>query len=156
MTVYGPNHSILHTVNHQSSNQFELRPSEVGKHSICFSHAGSYEDKDLDVDIEVKKLEGHPDLKSDATTVANPLDPAAALAKKLESSGENLNRELVDIIHTLRHLRNRERRNMETVESIGSHMKWFTIFEVALITGMSIVQIVILRSFFTSTGSVRV
>ena len=153
MTVYGPRQNILNTLRRQASNEIKVLPTETGEYSVCFSHS-SYSLKVLDLDFAKKKLEGHPDLKTNE--VSGPQDPAAQLAKSLEKTGENLQRDLTDLLHTLRHLRNRERRNLETVLSISSRIFGFSLFEMALIVGMSALQVVVMRGLFTSTGKMRV
>ena len=102
----------------------------------------------------MNKLEGHPDLKKE--DVSGPQDPTAQLAKKLEKTGESLQRDLTDLLHTLRHLRNREKRNLETVLSISARNYSISLIEMALVVGMSILQVVVMRSLFTSTGKMRV
>lgn len=152
MTFYGPHGSILHTLRRQSHNELKIRPNEAGEHSVCFSHSTTYTDKDIDLDVSLTKLDSHPDLMK----AEPPKDPAGQLAKKLEKTGEDLQRDLTELLHTLRHLRNRERRGLETVESISGHIYWFSLLEMALIIGMSVLQVVILRTFFSSTGKTRV
>lgn len=154
MTVYGPQQTILNTLRRQSHNEIKIRPTEAGEHSICFSHSSDYKLKVLDLDFTLQKLEGHPDLKKDE--VSGPQDPSAQLAKKLETTGESLQRDLTDLLHTLRHLRNREKRNLETVLSISSRIFGFSLLEMLLIVGMSALQVVVMRSLFTSTGKMRV
>lgn len=154
MTVYGPQQNILNTLRHQSHNEIKVRPTEAGEHTICFSHSSKYDLKVLDLDFTLQKLEGHPDLKKDE--VSGPQDPTTQLAKKLETTGESLQRDLTDLLHTLRHLRNREKRNLETVLSISSRIFGFSLIEMLLIVGMSALQVVVMRSLFTSTGKMRV
>jgi emp24/gp25L/p24 family/GOLD len=154
MTIYGPRNNILNTVRHQSQNEIKVKPMETGEHKICFSHASSYKLQTINIDFTLNKLEGHPDLKKE--DVSGPQDPAAQLAKKLEKTGEHLQRDLTDLLHTLRHLRNREKRNLETVLSISSRIFGFCLLEMALVVGMSVLQVVVMQSLFTSTGKMRV
>lgn len=55
----------------------------------------------------------------------------------------------------MRYIKNRERRNLETVDSIEGWIFYVSLFEVLLIMGMSLLQVVILRTFF-SGGKQRV
>lgn len=75
--------------------------------------------------------------------------------EKLELTVGKLQHELSDLVHQMRYIKNRERRNLETVDSIEGWIFYVSLFEVLLIMGMSLLQVVILRTFF-SGGKQRV
>lgn len=76
--------------------------------------------------------------------------------EKLESTVGKLFKDLSDLVHSLRYIRNREKRNIETVESVENRIFYFSLFETVLIVGMSILQVTILRTFFSSNRKARV
>lgn len=90
--------------------------------------------------------------------ITMPLVPHADGGKeteKLELTVSKLQHELSDLVHQMRYIKNRERRNLETVDSIEGWIFYVSLFEVLLIMGMSLLQVVILRTFF-SGGKQRV
>lgn len=139
---------------------------ESGDHAICFTHAIAYTDKTIDLDVNRTKLETHPDIlakKSNANKSvgedgqsAGVDDPATALAKQLEIKAGQVQADLIEMVHSLKHLRNREERNLDTVKSINKSIFTYGMLVSTIVVGMSILQVVILKTFFSASGQVRV
>lgn len=135
--VTGPSGQKLHSQQRQTHAEVNISPSEAGPYEICLSHNESPSEMDLDIDITLP----FPPTKED---------------DKLEKAVSKLQRELSDLVHTLRYIKNRERRNLETVESIENWIFYISSFEVLLIIGMSVLQVTVLRMFFSGSAKQRV
>lgn len=67
-----------------------------------------------------------------------------------------LKEELHDIGRTLRYIKAREVRNLRTVVGTEMRIFYFSILDGLLVVGMAIMQVYILRTFFTVTRKIRV
>jgi hypothetical protein len=135
-SVTGPSGQPLHSQVRQTHAEVNIKPPQAGEYSLCLTHHGSPSDKDVDVDITLPTLPPQANQEKDETA-------------KLENTVHKLQRELSDLVHTLRYVKNRERRNLETVESVEGWIFYISIFEVLLIIGMSLLQVTVLRMFFS-------
>lgn len=160
MVVTGPHNQQLHTITGQSHAEISLKPVEVGDHSVCFTHLGNPTDKTLDLDVALTNADGTPFVSfksSDVDAHGSPLQTGAdASTQQLESAVGRVTKDLTEISHTLKYLKNREKRNLHTVENNSNAIWWFSVFETLLIIGMSICQVAILRHFFGRSGRPRV
>lgn len=111
-----------------------------GEYSLCLTHHGHPSEKDLDVDITL------PALPADSNDANQSTSKESA---KLQTTVTKLQHELGDLVHLLRYIKNRERRNLETVVSIETWIFYVSVFEVLLIVGMQLLQVVVLRTFFS-------
>lgn len=152
MVVQGPKGQQLHSIQSQSHTEISLKPIEIGDHSICFTHSSSPTDKTIDIDVTMTNQDGTPFLGQKAQVTSSP-DKAA---QELENTVSRLNKDLSEINHTMKYLKNREKRNMETIDNIDKVIWYYSILETALIFGMSLCQIGILRHFFGRSGRPRV
>lgn len=158
MIVQGPNGQQLHSVPAQTHAEISIKPIEAGEHAICFSHGNSPSDKTLDIDVTLTNPDGtafifnRPDEAGKVLTQAS----ADAATQALESTASKLNKDLGEINHTLKFLKNREKRNSETVDNIDSVIFWSSLLQTVLILGMSICQVAILRHFFGRSHRPRV
>lgn len=121
----------------QTHEEMTIKPTVPGAYSLCIEHHGRATEKDLDVDITL------PIIPGDAN------QSASKESRKLENTVVKLQHELGDLVHLLRYVKNRERRNLETVDSIESWVFYVSFFEVLLVVGMQLLQVVILRTFFS-------
>ena len=128
----------------QTHAEVNIKPSIAGEYALCISHHGNPTEKNLDIDVTL------PHAPS-----ATPSEHKEQSAK-LENTITKLQRELSDLVHTLKYIKNRERRNLETVESIDNWIAGISVFELLLIVGMSILQVVVLRTFFSNKAYQRV
>lgn len=74
----------------------------------------------------------------------------------LESSVGRLKEELHDILRTLKYIKARELRNLQTVVAVELRIFYFSIFDALLVVGMAVMQVYVLRTFFTTKGKIRV
>lgn len=158
MTVLGPRGQQLHSIPAQSHAEISIKPVEIGEHSICFAHGSTATDKTLDIDVTLTNQDGTPFVVNRGDEAGKVLTQASADAatQALESTVSKLNKDLAEISHTLKYLKNREKRNTETVNSINSIIFSFSLFETALLFGMPLCQVAIIRHFFGRSGRPRV
>jgi len=158
MFVTGPRGQQLHNIPSQHQAEISIKPLDIGEHAICFTHGSSPTDKVIDLDVTLTHADGSPFILARTDATGNVLTQATADAatQALESTVSKLNRDLAEISHTLKFLKNREKRNMDTVDSIDKVIFYFSFFETLLILGMSLCQVAILRHFFGRTSRPRV
>lgn len=138
----------------------KIRLDEVGRYSVCLYHSHTYNRKEIDADFTFVDLEddkGANNAEGSKNAAADkPTDAAAELAKELEKVGINLQGSLNDLLHTQHRFKERIRKHRSTVENIMRLIRRFSLGVAGLIIGMGVLQVVILRTFFTSSGSIRV
>jgi hypothetical protein len=140
--VTGPTGTVAHNQKKQSHAEINVKPSVAGEYSLCLSHHGNPSDKNIDVDINMPfPPPQNSQIKMDEET------------SKLTSTIVKLQGELRDLVHTLRYIKNREHRHLDTIHTISSWVFWVSIFEILLVFGMSGLQITILRTFFSGNSS---
>lgn len=158
MVLQGPNGQQLHSIPGQSHSEMGIKALQAGDHTLCFTHASSGTDKNIDIDVTLTNADGSPfnfsspDENGKVVTQAS----ADAATQVLENTVTRLNKDLSEINHTLKYLHNREKRNSETVDSIDKIIFYLSFFQTALIVGMSVCQVAILRHFFGRSGRPRV
>jgi hypothetical protein len=70
----------------------------------------------------------------------------------LERTNQKLRSDLEDLLHTSKYIKNREKRNMETVEEANSRVWWFSLLECVMVVGIAVLQVTVLKQLF-GTGS---
>lgn len=140
--VTGPDGQQLHKQTKQTHGEINIKPTRPGEYALSIMHHGPPTEKNIDVDI----------------TLPSP-PPTAGQQKeeiKLENTVQKLDHEVAEVVRMMRHLKARERRNLETVETIQDWIFYLSIFELLLIVGMSVLQVTVLRMFFSNSGKQRV
>lgn len=139
-TVTGPSGQQLKSQQYQTHSEINVQPKEHGDYALCITQSEHPKAINVDVDITMPSI---------------PHADGGKETEKLELTVNKLQHELSDLVHQMRYIKNRERRNLETVDSIEGWIFYVSLFEVLLIMGMSLLQVVILRTFF-SGGKQRV
>lgn len=128
-----------------------------GRWRVCLLQNSYLRKTVADFDATLRKKPGHENtVAGNKDAVDAPVDATTEMAKKLESVGNALTDNLQEMLRTLHRLKDRKRKHRQTVENILSYIKNFSVFEVLLMVGMGALEVVILRSFFTSTGAIKV
>lgn len=130
---------------------------KVGEHSFCFSNSMStYTPKLVDIDLSVQndKVGVKAVLPDSARTMASSTDDSHLTP--LEDSLYKLSASLSSIVRTQKYFRTRENRNFATVESTGSRIFSFSLFESVLIMGMAGLQVFVVRAFFATANRSRI
>ena len=134
---------IIQSVPSKATSELTVDAREPGEYAACFYH------KDA-----TRKI-----INVDFTEGRSPQEKAAAAkspTRDLEESNEKLSKNLEDLLQSFRYLKNRERRNMETVEETHGRILFMSILEILLILGMSLLQVVVMRTLFSPSRRPRV
>lgn len=140
----GPRGEIIRSVEKKGSGDFTVEVSDPGEYSACFYHVDSPSRKILDVDFSLGRSAA---AKQEAAK--NPTAP-------LEEANEKLATNLEDLLQSFRYLKNRERRNKETVEETHSRIVFLSVLEILIILGMSLLQVIVMRMLFAPSRRPRV
>lgn len=146
--LIAPTGQELQQAQHVTHSEVNVKPTMAGEYALCLAHSGSPSDKNVDVDISLPIPAAVLD---ESGLTKDEIDDS----HRLEDTIQRLKRELGDLVHTMRKLKGRERGHMDTVRSIANIIFYFSLFEVALIFGMSFMQITVLRMFFGTSSKPR-
>lgn len=127
-TVTGPTGQVLYAQTGKTHAEVNIKPTMHGEYSLCLRHHGTPSEKTVDYDVNL---------------------PSKREEKKLDLAVDKLQHELGELIHLMKYIKNREKRNLDTVSSIESWVFYVSFFEVLLVMGMSLLVHVILRAFFS-------
>lgn len=134
----------------EKQGDFVLTSPAVGEVSVCFANGlASFAAKTIEFEVLLTD-------KTPEGEVKNPLDKTEAAVSPLQQSVSRLQEELHDIVRTLKYIKARELRNLQTVHGTELRIFYFSLFDVLLIVGMSVMQVYVLRTFFTTKGKIRV
>lgn len=137
--VQGPTGVIAHNQSKQNHAEINVRPNIFGEYSLCLAHSGTPSEKNIDIDVTLPAM---------PVVYANPSETDET-TRKITQTVVKLQRELQDIVHTLRYIKSREMHNMTQVNTISGWVWNISIFESVLILGMSATQVIILRTLFS-------
>lgn len=129
---------------------FKIPSVMTGRHSLCFKHNGSPTEKVLDIDVSITKpIENGPNGKPGELV---PVSPTA----EVEKVNRRVKEDLTSLFHALKNMKDREKGNHNTVKSIMSVMKWFSIFQAFSVIGLGYAHVYVLKTFFTNNAKTRV
>ncbi|KAL1406432.1 hypothetical protein Q8F55_008131 [Vanrija albida] len=144
--VMDPEDKVIIEGEKERQGDFIFTGKKLGEYSFCFANEASNTDKLIDFDIMV---ESEP-----RRTLSGSAAPLKEHTSALEESTYKLSGLLSSITRTQKYFHTRHHRNYSTVQSTKSRMFWFTVLECVAIVAMSLLQIWILKTFF-SRGSSR-
>lgn len=126
-------------------SDFVLKSFGLGKYSFCFSNNYGTALKKVEVVLELdKSLQQITNYGGDNNNNNNINGQDVVANNAIEEIDRNLNK----ITKVLNYLRAREWRNMSTVESTESRLKWLAMLVMLFMVGVSIVQAVVIQFFF--------
>lgn len=143
--VIGTRGELLRSIEKKGSGDLTVEAMETGEHSVCFTRSdGVMSRVVLDVDISLGRSQ-----QAKADAAKSPTAP-------LEEANEKLAVNLEDLLQSYRYLKNRKRRNEDTVKETRTRLVAFSLFQVALIAGMCFLQIFVVRTLFSPSRRPRV
>lgn len=152
LQVFGPSMELLQDHPPKAVLSTKVTDLRSGQYAFCLSYAGNErrDRKVLDIDLSEHEstASGGQGIPKDDPDGGNE----STLGRRLRGTNQKLNGDLADMLHTLRYIKNREKRNMETVEESNSRVFWFSILECVLVVVIAIVQVATLKHLF-GTGS---
>lgn len=137
-TITGPDGSEIVSEKQRKYSDFVLKSFGLGKYSFCFSNSYGTALKKVEVTLELEKS------SFDIQDTQNTEDAVANHA--VAEIDRNLNK----ITKVMNYLRAREFRNMSTVNSTESRLKWLSILVMIIMAGISVLQALIIQLFFKS------
>lgn len=152
VALYDPSGTPLNTLRRQLTHEFKFKPQTAGLHALCISHSMAYTNKTFDLDVSLTKHPEHPD-NGEAGSSNGPASP---LTMKLERTSESLQEDLRTLLISLRTLKNNEQRNLLTVRNVSWWVNFDGWFGGVLTCGLAVLQVVIIRMFFSGVQYVRV
>ena len=148
IVVTGPHGQQIQSLQKQVHGDLTIHAAAVGEHAVCLTHNGTPTDKVVDLDVSLTRPEGTPGKPGELQAVS----PTA----EIEKTSARLKTDLTDLYHTLRYTKSREKRNFETVTSIKAFILKFSFFQSMVVVLSGLVQIYVLKTFFSNTGKARV
>lgn len=138
--ITAPDGSKVVTDKQKKYSDFLVRSFGLGQYKFCFSNSYGTALKKVEVTLELEK-------DADETVFTATEDIVANNA--IEEIDRNVNK----MAKVMNYLRAREWRNMSTVESTDSRLKWFSILVMGLMVGISAVQAFVIQLLFKSRSS---
>ena len=136
----------------ERQGDYVFTANEVGEYSFCFSNdMSTFAEKvvDFEISVEHEKRGAQVDQKEKGKG-------PQAQAEAIEESLFRLTGELTRIDRMQKYFRTRGNRNFSTVVSTESRIFWFSLTESALIVAMSMVQVYVVRTFFSGSRRTHV
>ncbi|ORY34768.1 emp24/gp25L/p24 family/GOLD-domain-containing protein [Naematelia encephala] len=142
--VMDPDDKLLLEGSNEKQGDYIFTANKIGEYSFCFENEASMSDKLLDFDIMV---ESEPRRALSAQQA-----PLREHTSTLEESTYKISGLLSSITRSQKYFHTRHHRNYSTVLSTQSRIFWFTVLESVIVIGMSILQIWVLKTFFSRSG----
>lgn len=148
VSIWSPssNVPIWQTVDVYSDQSFERL--ELGEYKFCFDNRGSFSSKTVDFDITLSVDDEWS--RPTATPFSSPRSTA------LEQSLTNLGVELRTLRSYQRYFKQRDTRNMVTVQGTHSLIKWMTLFQILSSVASGIFQGRYMDAWFAANNAIRV
>lgn len=146
-TIKNPRNEIIVSENKERQGDFVLTGDDVGEYGFCFfNKMSTYAEKVIDFEIKYDNAEDAK--KYQAQLPDQPQNKPIAHVELMENTANQIDQKLDGLMRTLQYYKTRNNRNQATVRSTESRIYYFSIFEVALMVGMAILQIAIVQLFF--------
>lgn len=142
-TIKGPDGKIIvHEEKHRQGD-YVFNAETVGEYEFCFSNQFSKMSEKV-VDFEIH-------LETDFRAELPNTGTQHVEVEGIINSVGNIENKLNGISKTLQYYRTRNNRNQYTVKSTEKRILYFSIYEVALIVGMALLQVYVVQYFFTGS-----
>ncbi|KAF9906543.1 hypothetical protein EC991_000485 [Linnemannia zychae] len=150
--VRDPNQKQLLSLEKERQGDYVFTANEVGEYAFCFSNdMSTFAEKvvDFDITVENEKRSSQLDAKDKGTG-------PQAHADAMEESLFRLTSELGRVDRMQKYFKTRENRNFSTVISTESRIFWFSLTESVMIVAMAMVQVYVVRTFFSGSRRTHV
>ncbi|KAF9972926.1 hypothetical protein BGZ65_009537 [Modicella reniformis] len=145
--VKDPNLTAILTLERERQGDYVLNAKEIGEYSFCFSNdMSTFADKVVDFEITVENELRPAQAEQDGKGTA-PQPQAQVMDETLYRLSDELNK--IDKLQKL--FKTRENRNFSTVISTDSRIFWFSMTESAMIVVMAVLQVFVIRTFFSNS-----
>jgi len=148
--IHSPSDEILfdevHTETPEEGGVHEFQPPETGDYSICFYNTISgWSAKVIEFDL-MKAIDEMEEIPVGKSPPAESVD-----VSNVEESIEKMKNAMQVLERHIHHLRGREAQHREITENTALRLLWMTILESCALLGMSIGQILYIRSIFSGS-----
>ncbi|XP_037937396.1 transmembrane emp24 domain-containing protein 3 [Teleopsis dalmanni] len=139
VTLKDPQNRIIYTQQRATFDSHQFVAETSGVYTACFSNEFStFAHKFVYVDFQVG--EEHP---------LPGVDEHATVLTQMETSSQAIHKSLNDILDAQTHHRLREAQGRKRAEELNERVMWWSSMETAAVLVIGIVQIIVLRNFFT-------
>ncbi|GME71417.1 unnamed protein product [Ambrosiozyma monospora] len=139
-TIKSPSGHYIVKEEKQRQGDWIFTADQKGEYEFCFSNEMStWAEKVVDFEIKVDD-----DFK--ASLPDAPKENAAV--EGMQASVENIEQKLNQLTNTLNYYKTRNNRNQSTVKSTETRIFWFSVFDVLLMVGMAVFQVLVVKFFF--------
>jgi hypothetical protein len=145
LQLFGAKGELLRTVDKKGSGDLTVEAGEPGEYAACFQR----------VDVSPSRLVVDVDVSLGRSQQAKA-DAAKSPTAPLEEANEKLVGNLEDLLQSYRYMKNRKRRNEETVKEARSRLFYLSSVQTLLIAGMTFLQIFVVRTLFNPSRRPRV
>ncbi|KAJ9061701.1 hypothetical protein DSO57_1017954 [Entomophthora muscae] len=139
-TVKGPNDYLVLEGKNQRQGDYVFTANYIGEYSFCFTNpSGSNKVLDLDIYLDGDQ-DNHSPLKFKDPEHLTNMEKALSFIQRHSSQ----------LMRDQRFFRTRENRNENILSEISSQIHYYAFFIVGIIGFMSLIQVLAIRSFFSS------
>ncbi|CCK70209.1 Erp2p KNAG_0D04690 [Huiozyma naganishii CBS 8797] len=133
-TINSPDGTEIVNEKQKKYSDFVLKSFGVGEYKFCFANSYGTALKKVEVTLELEETLNHENDNAEDIFANN------AIAE--------IDRNLNKVTKVLNYLRAREWRNMSTVTSTESRLKWLSLLVMLIMVGISVLQAIIIQLFF--------
>lgn len=138
---------MLLALEKERQGDYVLTANELGEYSFCFSNdMSTFADKTFDFEISVEN-ERRPAQAEHNERGTGP----QAQAEAIDESLYRISNELTRIDRMQKYFKTRDSRNFATVISTDERIFWFSITELSMIVFMAVLQVFVIRTFFSNS-----
>ncbi|KAF9557984.1 hypothetical protein EC968_007332 [Mortierella alpina] len=150
--VKDPKHKQILNLEKERQGDYVFTANEAGEYSFCFSNdMSTFAEKVLDFEITVE----HEKRAAEMDQKEKGKGPQAQ-TDAMDESLFRLVGELGRIDRMQKYFRTRENRNFSTVVSTDNRIFWFSLTESLMIVTMAMVQVYVIRTFFSGSRRTHV
>ncbi|KAF8937751.1 hypothetical protein BGZ58_002242 [Dissophora ornata] len=145
--VKDPKLKPILTLEKERQGDYVFTANEAGEYSFCFSNdMSTFAEKvvNFEISVEHDKRAAQADQKEKGSGTQ-------ARAEAMDESLFRLTGELARVDRMQKYFRTRENRSFSTVISTENRIFWFSLTESALIVAMAIMQVYVVRTFFSGS-----
>ncbi|CAN6671951.1 protein Erp2p [Trichomonascus vanleenenianus] len=140
--IKAPNGQVIYEQLKEREGEYAFTARLVGEYQFCFSNdMSTFSDKQVEFDLNIDS----------ALKAQLPPSVGQGETESVERTISLIEDRTNNILRQLHYYKTRNNRNESTVKSTGSRIFWFSIFEVLLMAGMSVLQVTIVQLFFTGS-----
>lgn len=144
MTLYDPRQTVIYQGIKKQFDTHQWTASIPGQYTFCFNNEFStFSHKLVYFDFTVGEEDPLP----------NATNQAATAMTKIEATAAQIHENLNQILNAQTHYRLNESQGRKRAEDLNSHVNWWSALETFAVVLGGVVQVLILRSFFSNRRS---